>query len=98
MTAATALQRLTTPYNALQRLTTPDISLNISLNLKNVAQSTMLEASEDPALLPRFDISHDFGLSVVSASEDIALTRTSEFEPFDLTRAEVPPARCDRRT
>ncbi|KAH3834120.1 hypothetical protein DPMN_107439 [Dreissena polymorpha] len=32
------------------RPTTPDISLN----LENVAQSTLLEASEDPALLPRF--------------------------------------------
>ncbi|XP_052280736.1 uncharacterized protein LOC127878257 [Dreissena polymorpha] len=58
----------------------------------------MLEASEDPALLPRFDISHDFGLSVVSASDDIALNRTSEFEPFDLTRAEVqPPVVIDER-
>ncbi|XP_052271983.1 uncharacterized protein LOC127872692 [Dreissena polymorpha] len=55
-------------------------------------------ASEDPALLPRFDISHVFGLSDVSASEDIALTRTSEFEPFDLTRAEVqPPVVIDER-
>ncbi|KAH3693565.1 hypothetical protein DPMN_080999 [Dreissena polymorpha] len=58
----------------------------------------MLETSEDPALLQRFDISHDFGLSDVSASEDIALTRTSEFEPFDLTRAEVqPPVVIDER-
>ncbi|XP_052220789.1 uncharacterized protein LOC127837581 [Dreissena polymorpha] len=58
----------------------------------------MLEASEDPALLPRFDISHDFGFSDVSASEDIALTRTSEFEPFDLTRAEMqPPVVIDER-
>ncbi|KAH3884857.1 hypothetical protein DPMN_008842 [Dreissena polymorpha] len=57
-----------------------------------------IQASEDPALLPRFDISHDFGLSDVSASEDIALTRTSEFEPFYLTRAEVqPPVEIDER-